>query len=692
MLLTRKFSATLLAIFFISQVEVVTAQDEISWLSDFTEEMIIGKETFRYSFSNVDGNACKVEIQESVTGKKGESETRSWIFYLSDIDSDNLSFNARGKSIRVNMNTINDQDFISYYEAGEFEEYTDGLELLMNEVDMTRSFIEALREHMGPCNDAEAIWEERDAAFDWLTEHVGEATEGDVKWEQALIKNEKPYLAMLSSQSVNSKGEEESFEYLFDLSDIQPRSIKLEASGKSLSVQVPVREGRRYIEVNTQNEKEFIDELSIYFDDIEVARQTVHALSYLVSNTEPVRPEWSGFNEALDFVTRQLGEVKVGDKLYQHTLQYDLFTSDILNLTVRETDADGSAEDVTYSFYPADMTDKPGLEVSRRDVSIELNSKEGVDYIMKITDGSVSGYASRMEILASGIDEARDLMKAMEYIIQNSEEELESFESAGEVNAWLEDNLEPLFRKGETYEQKIVADETLNNQLVFERKLTEDESEVTETTYLFYPEDLNLDEMKIQVRLGKLAVRLETAQDDYIRYVKNGDLQNFTDDTEVYFSDPLVARNFMVAIRFLKEHASNRETTEMSIEEAYSFVSENTKTIELSEETHEQSLEQLEGDPCKLKFTRVENEKEGKSDEYIYEFMASDFSDGNSSLTVEGKLIGIQLETDGGEDLIKPYKNGEVENFTDEFVIYADDVLLAKQILKALNTLSKACQ
>jgi hypothetical protein len=99
----------------------------------------------------------------------------------------------------------------------------------------------------------------------------------------------------------------------------------------------------------------------------------------------------------------------------------------------------------------------------------------------------------------------------------------------------------------------------------------------------------------------------------------------------------------------------------------------------------------MEGDPCKLKFTRVENEKEGKSDEYIYEFMASDVSDSNSSLTVEGKLIGIQIETDGGEDLIKPYKNGEVENFTDEVVIYADDVLLAKQILRALNALSKAC-
>lgn len=683
---------TTLGIWIGSQVMVLSAQDEISWLSEFTGEMIIGKETFRYSFSSVDGNDCKVKIEESVTGRKGEPETQSWIFYLSDIDTDKLTFNARGKSIRVILETRNDQDFISYYKAGEFEEYTGEVELMMNEVDLTRSFIESLKEHTGPCKDTEVIWEDGDAAFDWLAEHIGDTREGDLTWEQQFSRGEKPYLALLSSKSVNSKGEEESAGYRFDLSDIQSQSVKLEASGKTLSVKVPVTDGQRYIEVSTGNEVEFVDELNIYLDDIEMARQTVHALSFLVSNTVPVRQDWSGYNEALDFVTLQLGEVKIGDKSYQHSLQFDLFSSDILDLKVRETDADGTAEEVTYSFYPADMTGDPELKVSRREVAIEMNSREDLGYIMKTVDGSVSGYASRVEILASGIDEARDLINALKYIVENSEEELESFDSTGEVNAWMEDQLEPLFRKGENYEQKIVVDETMNNQLVYERKLTEDGGEVTESTYLFYPEDLNLEEMKIQVRLGKLAVRLETAEDDFIKYTRNGDLQNFTDDTEVYFSDPLTAKNFMVAIRFLKENAENRDAPEMSREDAFSILAKNIQTIELSEKVYEQSLEQMEGDPCKLKYTRVEKEKDGKRDEWVYEFMASDLSESNSSLSVEAKLIGIQLETNGEEDLIKPYKNGEVGNFTDGLIIYAEDVLQAKQILSAIKTVSKACR
>ena len=57
-----------------------------------------------------------------------------------------------------------------------------------------------------------------------------------------------------------------------------------------------------------------------------------------------------------------------------------------------------------------------------------------------------------------------------------------------------------------------------------------------------------------------------------------------------------------------------------------------------------------------------------------------------------GKIVEINLETAGGRELIKPYENGEVEDFEDEFTIYADDVLKAKKILAAFGALSKACQ
>ena len=667
------------------------AQEDIPWLADYSQEMIIGKESVRYQFTTVDGNSCKVRFLESVTGKKGE-ETRSWVFYLSDLDPASLQFNARGKSIQVTLETANGQEFISYFEAGEFKEYTSKLVLQMTEVDQTRDLIEALKEHIESCRGTETAWEDREAAFNWLTQHIGEALEGDVQWEQQLSTGNKPYLAVLKTQSVNGKGENESFEYLFDLSDINSQSIKLEASGRTLSVLLPVREGNRYIEVKTAEEVEFTDELTLFCDDIEVARQVVNAFSFVVSGTEPQRPDWTDYNAALDFIEQHLGGVTVGDKRFDYVLQFDLFASDILNISEEETDSDGSTGETTYSLYPSDLSDQPEIEATRREITLKMEVKDGNEFIIKSSGGNITGYTSRITLHAAGIDNARDLMKAWGYIIQHSEEEIESFESVGEVNSWLEDNMVPLYRGDETYEQKMNIHADANNQIIFERNLTEGNNEITESTYVIYPGDLSLDEMNIRVRLGKLTVTLETGKVDYIKYIKNGELQNFTDDTDVYFSDPLAAKNFMAAIRFLKEMSSGADATEMSREEAVTYLTAHIQTVELGEEQHEQNLERQEGDDCKLKFTRIEQGKDGESDEFNYEFMASDLSATGSELHVNGKIIEIQLETNGGEDLIKPYKNGEVGDFMDELKIYADDVLMAKNILGAFMTLAKACK
>jgi hypothetical protein len=667
------------------------AQEEIPWLSGYSDEMTIGKESVRNQFFTVEGNECKIQIQESVSDRKGETEIRSWIFYISDIDPESLNFNARGKSIQVSLATKNDQKFISYFEEGDFEEYTDEIELSMTEVDQTRGLIEALKEHIGSCKEDETTWESREAAMNWLTENIGKAQQDDVQWEQQFSEGKKSYLVQLKANSVDGKGNKESLEFLFDMSDINSRSIRLEASGRTLVVEVPVKEGNRYIEVRNGEEKEYTDELTIYCDDIEVARQVVNALSFAVSSTEPERPEWAGYNEALEFLQGQMGEVKVGENRYNYGLQFDLFVSDILNVSVDETDDDGSTEKVTYSFYPADMMSQPELNVSRRDMSFEMNVKEGKDYIIRSSAGSISGYTSRMKLHAADIDQARDLISAWEYIIQNSEDEITSFENVEQVNTWMEDNLVTLSRGDETYEQKLRINEAMDYQIVFEKKLTEGENEITETTYIFYPEDLSLEEMEIRVRLGKLTVTLETGREDYIKYFENGELQNFTDDTDVYFSDPLVAKNFMAAIRFLKESMAETNLPEMSKEEAFSFLTGHVPQIDLPGEQHEQVLEWEEGEECKLKFTRIEQGKGGESDEFIYELMASDLSGTGSEMNVDGKLIAVKLMTNGSEDLIKPFKNGEVGDFVDEFTIYADDVMVAKKILQAFDVLAKAC-
>jgi hypothetical protein len=669
----------------------VSAQDKIAWLEDYTQEMVIGKETYQYSFSEVEGKECKLEFQETVTNQKGKTESCSWIFYLADIDPGALKFNSRGKAIELVIATINTQKFISYYEEGEMDAYVDEIKLKMNEVDQCRSFIEVLKDHIGSCESANLSWEDREGSFNWLTGNIDLADNGDIQWEQEFTRAEKPYLAQLSSASLINKGEQEKFKYRFDLNDIDHAGVKLSVSGKSLSVIVPVKDGERFVQVITPEKTEYQDELKIYVDEIDLARQTVLAMAHLVSNTDPDRPEWSSYGEALGFVEEHLGEVNIGGDVFDHSLTYDASPSGMVEMSIKETDSDGDTEELTHAFYLSDLIENAQLAVSRTKITVTLETREGNDFVRRTSGDLVKGYSSELEFQMEDIDKARDLMYAFEYAIANSQEEIRVFESIGEVNSWMAENLGTLYREDETYEQELLVLEGEGKPIEFKLTQTKEEKEETETHYLIYPIDINLEELDIDVSLGRLNVTLQT-EENYVKKIVNGELQNFSDDADVYFSDPLVAKNFLAAIRYLMENAGQAVLPEMSREEAFVFLSDRIQNLELPEDSYEQKIESAEGDQCLLKATRLETNSKGASDEYVYEFTASDIHEGNSGLSVRGKLIRINLVTAGNEKLIKPYKNGTVDDFEDEFMLYADDVLLAKQIVSAFGVLAEGCK
>ncbi|MCK5137735.1 MAG: hypothetical protein KAR19_18260 [Bacteroidales bacterium] len=670
----------------------VHAQDKLSWLDDYTGDMQIGSETYRYNFTNIEGNDCKLKFEELVTDKKGSTETHSWIFYLSDIDPSAISFKAKGKSITISMETHQSQKFISYYEEGEIDEYTEEIKITMNEVDMTRSFIETIKENITNCKETQVAWENRDQAFAWLVNNIEKATDEEIEWDQKFELGSRIYLVDFQANSVNEKGEQELFSYILDLSDINPLAINLKISGKSFFIEVPVKEGKRFIKVKSPTGTEFTNKLLIYANDIELARQIVNALIYVVKNTTPERPQWDSYSASLGFVKDNLGEVKIDDELFSNSINYEASPSGLVNLVIGKSDSNGTPESVKCSFYLTDVMDKVRLEVSKYSITIEIETKNKRDFIREMTDEKVTDYSSTLDFHVSDIDMARDILNAFEYAIRNSEEKIEEFSNISDVGSWFSENIGTIETDGDKYEQNLSIKKVNENQLIIEKKLTEADEGSTETSFILYPEDISLDELEIKVSGKKLTVPLETEKGKYIKKFENGKLQNFSGITEILFSDPLVAKNFIAAIRFLKANSVVEDRAAMNKDEAIAFLSGNIQNIDLPDEQYEQKLEVKDEGNCKMSFTRVETDDKGASDEYIYEFNIADIHPGSSELSVKGEIIEINLVTRGNEKLIKPYENGEAGNFVDDFAIYVDDVLLAKKTLAAFAALSEGCK
>ncbi len=669
----------------------VIAQEEIDWLADYTDEINAGSYSFRYNFTSVDNNACKLKIEELKTDKKGQTSSAEYVFYLSDINPSALSFKASGKVINVSMETRLSQKFITFFEEGEFEGYTNKISVSMGEVAKARSFIEELKSHIGTCKTADRSWTSGEEALTWLCENIEESVISGTTYKQKFSKGEKSYMAQLETETIDNKGGSEAATHIFDLSDIDPTGVSVNVSGKDLEIEIKVRNNNNYILVKENDGSvSFSKAIEIHSDDIEIARNIVNAFVFLSSDVRSERQVWKSYTQALTYVKDNLKEVSAGSATYKQSLGFGESTSDIVNFTSVKTDSKGVSTEEVSSFYLDNLDSKAGLNVSTSTAYLSLETINKSKYIKNMSEGSIQPYSSSLKIYVDDIDQARDIINALEHAIINSSSGVKEYTSADKAMEWLSAGPGEVTIDAESIEQKLRISPEMENKLELSVVTTDEGSSLNER-YEIYPEDISLEELKIKVSGKKMYVPLSTGKLKYVKVFKENELQNFTSETDVLFDDVQKARNFIAAIGFLCENSKGRDRLVKDKTAAWDCFGKYLKKLEFGEVQYEQSMEKLEGDECKLKFTRVEADSKGTT-EFVFEFMASDIAPAVSEIKVYANKLYLNLVTNDKQKLIKPYKNGEAGNFGYDFDLYVDDVLVAKKVLGAFTTLSEACK
>jgi hypothetical protein len=666
------------------------AQD-IDWLAPYTAEVNAGSYIYKYGFTAVDNNTCKLKIEEQKTDKKGETSSDSYELYISDINPSSLSFKASGKVIEVNMEIRLSQKFITVFEEGEFEGYSNKITITMDEVDKARSFIEALKSHIDPCKKNEITWSSVEEAFTWLANNVGISEISGTTYKQSFSKGAKSYMAQLKTEKTDSKGNTQSENYIFNLGDINHSSISVDVSGSELTIELPVRDNKYFIQVlSADGSISYSKYVEIHADDIEQARNIANALAFLVSGTRVEREEWTGYSQALTYVKENLREVRSGSSSYAQSLSFGTSPSDKVSFKSLITDSKGTSSEDVSEIYLNDLIPTAELNVSSSSAYISLIARDKNKYIRQVIDGNTGSYANSLKIYVEDIDNARDMAGALEYAINNSKSGVIEFASAEKAMEWLRNGPGEVNIDSKNIKQTLRIAPELENKLELLVVTTDEGSAPLNERYEIYPEDLSVEDLEIKVSGKKLYVPLSTGKLKYIKVFEENELQNFSSGADIYFEDVLKAKNFISAVKFLREKSLVRDRLQTSESAAWDYLSSHLKKIETSGTEYEQKLEKL--DDCKLKFTRVETDSKGESTEYVYEFILTDIDAASSGLVVSSAKLYLNLVTKGKQKLVKTYKNGEAGNFVYDFDLFVDDVLVAKNMLGAFSTLMDSCK
>ncbi|HPS11949.1 MAG TPA: hypothetical protein PLB87_01645 [Prolixibacteraceae bacterium] len=679
---------SLLVVCFLCSMNGLFAQENVSWLKDFTNEMNVGSGTYKYSFKTVDGNPCKLFIEESKTDKKGTVTTTGYQFYLSDLNPSAMSFKAAGTLASATLETKNSQKFVMVFKNGELDGYTQKVVVNMSEVGNARSFVDIMKSKAEGCQSADKKWSSREDALDWLTKNIGKSATSGTVYEQAFKAGEKGYLVSLEVILGESKGVKQNLLYDFNLSDINANKVSMEVSGKTFHVELPVRENNYYIRMKKGSEVSYVKTLDILSDDLEQARNILNGMVYLVSETQaPQRKAWDNYSAALAFVKGNFA----GDYINGESLEFDDSPAGIVKYITSKTDSKGVASKETESFYLTDL--QPSVEVvaSSKNVTLNLVTRDKNKYIKESNEAATLSYSSLLEIEVNDLEKAREMANALQLAIAKSEKGLVEFSTLDKAIGWMSTNVGEMKFDKETVSQLFVVAPDDENRINLKVTTKGQSSSVVED-YEIYPEDIVKEDVKIKVSGKKLFVELSTGKTKYIKYLKDNVPQNYLSDIEVLFDDVLKAKNFVTAITMLHDKSMVADRSMNDKASAWNYLMANVKKMDSAGVTADQKMEQREGDACKAKLTRVETNSKGASTENVYEFFVSDIDVKYSVISVSSKSLKVSLVTKGKDKLIKPYKNGETGNFIANVDIDVDNVLVAKKMIAAFGTLANLCR
>jgi hypothetical protein len=670
------------------------AQEPIPWLNNYTSDITMGSNTCSYTFKTIDGNACKLSIEEKKTDKKGAATTMTYQFYLSDLNTSAMNFKTSGSVAVVNLAIKQSQKFIKVFKNGELQGYDSDIAINMSEIDKARSFIDAMKANVDKCQSSQRTWSSRNDALKWMAENIGKSEASGTIYNQTFTPGEKSYMVALATAITDPKGVKQDIAYEFNLNDINSAKINMAVSGKVFMIELPVRENNNFIRLKKgTGEISFIKEVALYTDDMEQARNLLNGLVYLVNETPaPERKKWSSYSSALGFVNENVGDIKAGTVTTGQSFTSASSPSGMVTFTTKKTDSKNVTTQTDQSFYLNDLQPTVTVEATTKGISVNLVTKDKLKYIKESSPNGILPYSSSVEIAETDLDKARELANALQYAIEKSEKGVIEFSSLDKSIDWITANVGEVKVDAEKIVQTVTVNKDNENKIEFNCATTGSSGTAINERFEIYPEEIKLESTKIKISGKKLTVILSTGKQKYVKYYKDNVLQPFIADTEVAFDDVVKARNFIAAITLLRDKSQVADRSFKNKSTALDYISEHVKKIEVAGVTVDQKIEQRDNNDCKAKFTRIETNSKGVSVENIYEFTLSDIDPAGSTIVASSKNLTINLVAKNKEKLIKPYKNGEAGNFIANIEIDVEDVMVAKRLHAAFASLVGFCK
>lgn len=508
-------------------------------------------------------------------------------------------------------------------------------------------------------------------------------------YSQSLYADEnKPYLLTFKRVTVNDKGKSSEEKWLFNLADIDPKGVRIEAAKDVLRVNLRVNKGQKYVQYFRDGAlSSYTDMVTIFGLGIDNGRDIEalvrEAVPLAVSlwekeaNIDGKSPE-----QLIQRLTSLVSDMSSGGTDYRQRLEQMNDYPDRLKLNVVTSTSKNSKQE-TFIWSLGDLKGSDiRLAISGANAVVEAATKDNLAWVAAESEGVRQDYAKKVSIRVPDADQGKLIVAVMEKLVSFGEKEIQKRlpepGKSSQAFELLSENLGRFPAAKTEYEVSLVKD--------CQCQLTEKQGAATETVYGFHFGDLDPKSVKLGMKGDLVEIRVGVEKkNNYVWVSRNNAQQNY--DNELVFRAGDVEKGRLIAhlIPSLIEQCPEK-TNLGSLEDVQRWIAKG----KAPESGVSQDLTiQSAGDPCKWKY--IESAvTEKSSTESTFEFNAYDLDPDQVKIVVNKKTVGVSVQTQKKQNIISSVVK-EKPGYVSALQFEVADIVAAKSLKATLEQLIRNC-
>ncbi len=249
-------------------------------LNELIEKVTVNDQEYT---QNMSGN-CVVNFEQTINGSK-KSYNDVYEFNLVDLNKNQIKPKTKGKVIVVELKTKSNQNYIKYTRDGEIKSYKSGIQIYVPGAEQAVIVQKVLQEMTGICQAKFDPKKQKPLNFNTasqlLQDNLKNFNLGDTSYEQTVEFLDENKSIKYQNVMTGKKSSKELL-YEVNLSDLNPKSVKIKVSGKKINVEISTNHMEKLIKYYKDGKiQSYQNKIQFPAPDIETARKIKRALQNL---------------------------------------------------------------------------------------------------------------------------------------------------------------------------------------------------------------------------------------------------------------------------------------------------------------------------------------------------------------------------------------------------------------------------